>query len=1123
MKTAVAYLFFLFILTSYGQATASADKQAQAPVQREAKALFHLGFEKSLGASANGASGPVQAGNRPEAVDGIKGAAAFFKPGQVLQYAAAGNLDNNQGTIAMWLKLPAEDEANAKGPLTLFSEGGPEAKGSNSLKIELYPGRFIRFSLKDPKDSHIYYHKIDAWDRQEWHHLAFTWNVKKGAAIYVDGMPASIGWMPGWTPKTYDTFFVGAANARGEQACQAALDELVIYDREITEEEARKAFGQYRAFSAEVVLLDPFIRASVPGSIPVAIHNPGRESILLTRLSYVLSDQKGTALLQGPLPDQTISGLTRQMLHVPLAVAVASTYTLTLSYTENRQPRQVQAPVQVIAASEAPAAQPARQTLIAQVDAVTQPPVGEAGGTTTVSSALGAYREGGSKVRDRFALGFEVRDVNEPHVAVITYPDDKPRTMEVMLQDFGNNIDFQVHTGVFTGEEYPLSHKMLEHRVVFWPRSKKQAFIFMTAEEGYPAAVQGIKVYRLQDFAVASTNGRFAGSVPARSTGLYYEDPVLFHNFGTGRDLKGFTKAADRMIQYMQSFGQTEVEYPLAWYAGPLYGTAVEPFQPDIDGAQGGQRPHPAGYPAYLLQRLGEHNMKFTAGLHIHTLPSLNKYAVADTARIHKGDETVININKDGKLWYGYWHGADPNYNPADPRVMASVNAIVQEITARYAKAPAFDGISLVMARPKLFTFGSLASGYNDSNLQRFQKEAGIRIPTYTPGDPERFAKSYTWLMENPAARKAWIDWRCQVLYEHYAAMASQMAAYRADLKLKLNVFVHLTHNERLADYLAQPPVEVMREMGIDPALYKDHPNILLNYTSVPADLRWKRSHYPPARHEVNRTVMTAPEVVASLTDHKQVRMTIHDRYWEDPVGSEQPLEGLKAMGVREMVWRASTFNGARFHSLEPYMFALHHLDATSMVKGGYVVGTFGMEQELARFSQALQALPAVKFEEVPAVSDPVRIRQQVVDGRLYFYVLNTLPEPVEINVRLKEAGALREPVTGNSRRKSRKHRLSLEPYGLQVFTSASVDQRVVGGEVKVPKEWYNKLQAAYERVWQVGQEKGTDTGKYAPYLALARQSWETGQYSRLYFLLQESWARELLRANAGAVTPLSQ
>ncbi|TXK26758.1 LamG domain-containing protein [Pontibacter qinzhouensis] len=1109
MKRTANSILILFFLHSF--AAVAFNNPGEAPgSQKEAQVLFHLDFDKGFEAEARGRRSPVNSSNRPATTGGIKGKAVSFTPGQVLQYASSGNLQKQEGTIAMWLRLPPGSEGRKGEVYTLFNEDGPENAGSNSLKIELYKDRFIRFSIKDPKDSYIFYHKIEDW-QQEWHHVAFTWNIRKGASIYVDGKPASIGWMPQWQPATYNSFFIGAANAKGERASLAAIDEFSIYNRELTEAEAREAFLRFREFTADVTMHDPFVTAASPAQVPVVLANAGQATINLKELRFELTGNSGKVLQQGKLPDQTLKGLEKSKLTIELAANPAGTYQLSLYYKEKGMPKKAQSPVHVLAVAEKAKAQEAKQVLVAEVDAVSQKPVGEFGGTTLIQAPIGAYREAGAKQRDRFAMAFEVEEANEPHLAVISYPDDKPRTMEVLLQDFGNNIDFQAHTGVFTGEEYPLSHNMQEHRIVFWPRSKKQAFIFMTAEPDYPAAVQHIKIYKIQHFKVTDAKNRFSGTVPARSTGLYYEDPVLFHNFGTGRDLAGFTKATDRLLQYMQSFGQTELEYPLAWYAGPLYGTAVEPFQPDIDGAQGGQRPHPDGYPAYLLKRLGEQQIKFTAGLHIHTLPSLNKYALADTALLHTGEETVININKDGKLWYGYWHGADPNYNPADPRVMASVTNIVTELCERYAQEPAFDGISLVMARPKLFTFGSLASGYNDSNLKRFQEEAGLRIPVYKAGDPTRFNKSYTWLMNNPAAKKAWIDWRCKVLYEHYASLGRHMATYRPDLKLKLNVFVHLTHNQRLADYLTEPSVEVMREMGIDPELYKNHPNIVFNYTTVPADMRWKRNNFPPANHEVNRTVMTAPEVVASLKDHEKVRVTIHDRYWEDPIGKEAPLAGLKALGVNEMVWRASTLNAVGYHSMEPYVFALHHLDATSLVKGGYVVGTFGMEEELSQFSRALQAFPAVKFDDVPAVADPVRIRQKVVDGKLYFYVLNTLPEPAQVTINLTHADRLMEPAIGTSTKKTRKVKLSLKPYELRVFTSNKGQQAVAGGDVRLPKEFVNGLRSKLETVQKLAREKGMDKGKLAPYLELAAKTWDNKHYSRLYFLLQEDWAAALL------------
>ncbi|AGA76692.1 LamG-like jellyroll fold domain-containing protein [Echinicola vietnamensis] len=1095
-------IFIFLVLTIFAGNLVAGHGDAEKPLQK----LFFLDFEKGFSPNAMGENNPLNK-NFPELISGVGGSAAFFEGGKVLQYPSPKNLNKEEGTISFWLK--PGDEMPKQGPLTLFAENGPKDAGENSFRIELFPNRFIRFSLKDSRDSYIYYHKIGAWKRNEWHHLAITWNVKKGAFIYVDGKAVSTGWMPQWEAKVYDSFFIGAGNANGEEASQVAIDEFTIYNRELTEEEAGKEFLKYGHFSAQILFKDPFIQAGKENILIAELVNPTDHPVVLKNIVCMLTDNKGNELFNAGLGEQSLEKLSHKTLQIPMKTDKSGTFSFSLTYLENNERKRAVTPLHVYESREKAVTQDWSVQMVSHIKAAEKEPIAETGGTLVCEASFGKYREAGSHFNDRFAMDFEVEAVGEPHLAIVTYPDDKPRTMEIMLQHFNGAIDFQSHTGVLTGEEYPVTNATKEFEIVFWPRSKKQAFVFMTAEKKYPAAVKDIKIYKIDKFKVASAESNFRGSVPFRSSGLYYEDPVLFHNFGTGRDLQGFVTATDRLVQYLNSLGQTEFEYPLGWYAGPLYGTSVEPFQPDIDGAQGGQRPHPDGYPAYLINRLGEQNIKFTAGLHIHTLPSLNKYALADWERIDHGEETVININKDGKLWYGYWHGNDPNFNAADPRVMHAVDTIVMEIAERYAKEPAFDGISLVMAKPKLFTFGSLASGYNDSNLQRFQKASGIKIPGYVPGDSSRFRKSYEWLMENAEAKKAWIDWRCQILYEHYAAMGRKLAVYRPDLKLKLNIFVHLMHNQRLADYLNEPPVEVMREMGIDPARYKNEKNIVINHTLVPADLRWKRSHYPPAIPNIDRTIMTAPEMVTSMQGLENVRVTIHDRYWEDAVGREKPMEGLTAMGVSEMVWRASTLNATGFHSLEPYVIALNHLDAASIVKGGYVVGTFGMEKELSEFSKALQALPATKFEDIPSLADPVRVRKKVVDGKLYLYVLNTIPAPAEISLKLKEPGELREPATNEVYAKSKTLNLKLKPYDLRVFVSSSATQDIAGGKVKVDKEWLTSLEKSLTDMENQAEKQEKLFRKHKPYLELAREHWSKKHFSRVYFLLQEGWGEQ--------------
>jgi Uncharacterized protein conserved in bacteria len=1073
---------------------------ATTAVQAQPTPLFEFGFEDNFAASANSAT--------PATVPGIAGQAGAFAPGQALEFDATDKLHKPEGTIAFWIKLPPT--AN-KAPFVLFSEEGPDTPGSNRLRIEVYPERLLRFHLNDTRDSKIDYHGVTDWKADEWHHVAITWNHQKGGLIFVDGRPAAVNWIRRWEPVSHSRFFFGSRDASAGSAARVALDEIKIFDRELTEADARAAFQQHRAFTVDVTFQDPIVAAEKPHELSLLLRNPSDAAVPLRNLRYELLDASGRKQHNGQLPDQSLAPRATKQLTLPLAPAPAGRYSLRLTYLENGEQKSAEARLQVVENLPPLEPQPSRRTLLTEIVAADQKPVADLGHSTRVQSSAGTYREAGPRVHDRFVLEFEVEDVDEPHVAVITYPDDKPRSMEVLLQNFGKAIDFQVHSGIYAGDEFPLSHQMREHEVVFWPRARKQGFTFMTAEHNMPAAVESIRIYRLHQFAVSDRSAEFKGGVPARRTGIYYEDPVLFHSFGTDTDLDGFMQATDRLVRYLRSFGQTEFEYPLAWYGGPLYGTAIEPFEPDITGGQGGIRPHAPGYPRYLLQRLGEQDISFTAGLHIHTLPSLDPHAITDRSAISAEHDTIINVYKTGELRQGYWHGSDTNYNPADPRVMAAVNAIVDEVVARYGKEPAFDGVTLVVTRTKLYDFGSIESGYNDSNLVRFQQASGIKIPTYSPADPERHRKSYDWLMSHPEAKEAWIDWRCQVLHRHYAQMAERIAAVRPDLKLKLNVFVHPSQNHRLADYLNVPSSVLMREMGIDPALYKDHPNIVLNPTTVPADLRWmRRSDYLAEHPGVSRGAFTAPEVAAPLSDHDNVRVTIHDRYWEDAIGKEAPLQGLTDIGVQEMVWRASTLNPAGFNSLEPYVFALHHLDATNIVKGGYVLGTLGMEDVLEPFSRAFGSLPAVKFDDVPGAIDPVRIRQRTFENRHYFYVLNTLPEPVKAVIILSESGSLSDPVAGTTNRVSRELTLSLAPYELRTFVSDSTTQRVQRADVDVSAAWLQQLESRLNAVLAAADAAGAKAEKWEPYLTLARTAWANGHYSRVHFLLQDAWANEL-------------
>lgn len=1088
----------------------------EAPSESEPTLLFKLDFENGFHATAKGDGTPTNQ-NQPDLVDGISGKGALFEEGRVLRYFAKNNLNKRRGTMSMWVQSPitvnrvAGDSAtdpvssiNAA-RYTLFKEDGANVRGGGTTWLWLNGGGpRLRFDVRDPKDQYLYVAELERWKKGEWHHVAATWDVDQGTQVYLDGVLMGERQIPKWEPKVYEAFFLGALDAAGIQSWKAVLDEVTIHDRPLTHDQIRHLFLMHRKFKVGVKLLDPYASAGKSAKLRVMLQNPDAKVAKVTHLRFELIDQAGKNVLSGELPDQVVEQGKNTVLDSSVVLINPGAYRFLLNYSEAGSEGSFEETFTVVAEKESLKIDGQERILVTQVDAAKTAPLARNADGRIIESPLGAYREAGMARRDRFALGFDVIDVDTPHLAVITYPDDKPRTMEVILQDLSGKADYQAQTGVFTGDEYSLSGQILEHSFVFWPRSSKQSLIFMTAENGHPAAVKEIKIYRLSDLPATLPQGSpriFSGSIPARNVGLYYEDPVLTQNFGQSPGRVGFERSTGRLLDYMQSFGQNLLTYPVAWYNGPLYGTQVEPRQPDIGGSNAGDRPHPNGFPAYLLKRLAARGMKFNAGLHMHWLPSLNPYTITSLNRVNAGEETVVNVRGDGALWWGHWHGEDPNYNATDPRVMAAVKDVVDEITNRYGDEPAFEGVTLVLARNKLFQFGSIESGYNDVNLVEFQKDTGIMIPGYGPQKANRFAESYEWLKQNPHAMKAWVDWRCRKLHAHYKDIADSLSAKRADLKLTLNVFLLLRLYGQGADYLAAPPVEILRESGIDPALYANDPNIVMSYTLVPADFRWRRSlGEKPAAVVDNRTMVMAPEMVESYRALPQTGVTIHDRYWEDAIGRQKPLKGLSAdPSVHECGWRVSTLNGASYHAMEPYVAALNNFDALEIAKGGFLIGTFGMEKELGAFSASYRALPAIKFEDVKGVEDPVRVRQKVVDGKLYFYALNRLPEPVTLKIRFNGKYSTEEPISGEKQVGVTELTVNLAPFGLRTFRADSKDAKIIEGRTTVSEEWIKRLGSKLDEV------KGRVNA--SPYLSLAEKCWDEKQVARLYYLLQESWA----------------
>jgi hypothetical protein len=1107
-------LIQLFFSTqSFSQVSQGADLTGGAK-----KKLFYLSFDQ--GFTGTGGQSPINSSNLPELTEGLNGKGALFSNGQFLKFVTEGKLNPSKGSISLWVKNPSAKNSTTKfgGRKYLFSMDGKEVT-SGLLSAGILPdfGAFLETG-KDKSNNHISFslpvHTLKEVNR--WHLLTYTWDYGRGIRVFVNGSLVLNKLTPKLPIPDQEAFFVGGSPTSGPHF-SLILDEFSIFNYELTEEEVWTYYVKSAGIpQTETTLLDAFLEVGNKQLVPVLFTNRDHKSVRITSGKFHLSNSQNVPLQSGQINDIALAAQSRSTVNVPIApIAKPGNYLLTLHYKDNGRSVSQSDTIVVLEPYKPDNTTPSKAEAVYSVDVANSPPLAESVQSSVIHSELGTYREAGSKKNDRFAISFTIKDVGALHEAIIRYPDDKARAMEIVLQDLNGFQDYQAQTGVLTGKEYGLSGKIKELRFLFWPHSMQQSIIFMTELNGQPAAVKDIQINRLNQLIPLSVKAGTNEKTPGREIGLYYEDPVLHRNYGTGSDLKGFSDATTKLLDYMGSFGQNTLHYPIVWYGGPLYGTAVERYEPDRYAGQGGQRPHPNGYVRYLMKRLHQRGMKFNAGLHIHTLQSLEDIALLDRAKIDSGQETVLNIKGNGELWYGKFHGSDPSYNPLDSRVQGAVKAIIREIGQRYGHEPAFTGVTFTMAKIKLFGFGSIESGYNDVNLTNFQKESGITIPVYTPGKESRYSDSYNWLMNNAQAKEAWIAWRCKKLHDYYNDLADELAYFGKDLKLTLSVFVPWVTYNRLSHYLDESSLDALREMGMDPRLYSQDRNIVLGFTQVPADLRWRESqNYKAINIEANRTVFLAPEVMKPFAQKQQTEVTIHDRYWEDPIGKTNPLTGLSGKnGIGELTWRVSTLNATDFHSLESYVAALNNSDALRIVKGGFLIGTYGIEEPIAEFSKAFRAIPAIKFDDIPSVEDPVRVRQATANGKRYYYVLNRLPVPLQLTLNLSGGGKVSELATGKENIISKEQTLALKPYALLVFQSDSPDLKVTGGTI-APGPWMKTIEANLDKVKStVNSTKAESIASYKPYYEKALECLKQGQYARLHFLLQEGWVKDIERA----------
>jgi hypothetical protein len=364
--------------------------------------------------------------------------------------------------------------------------------------------------------------------------------------------------------------------------------------------------------------------------------------------------------------------------------------------------------------------------------------------------------------------------------------------------------------------------------------------------------------------------------------------------------------------------------------------------------------------------------------------------------------------------------------------------------------------------------------------------------------------------------RERWTAWRAAQITRYWSDLATTLRAARPDLTLAINPYTSIDNTgfppdqpPEAYDYLAET-----LSYGADLTQLARVPNVQLMHTLAPGLYRWHRARgeaRPEAR--VYRTFNFAPSAYEPFARQgAPFGVQLHDKYWEDDIGRRQPLAGLAAWGQSEQGWRVSTPVPPAPYGLESYAAALGEADVMTVTKGGFVVGTVGLEDQLRPWATVFARLPAAAFADLPGLADPVRVRTLTRADGHWAYAQNRLAEPLTVDLQIAGTGPLTDLLTGRTLPVERgQARLEVPPYGLVAVTAGAGGPRITGGRVVGAEPVAARLRARLAALrGKLAAAPPAVRAVAAPRLALAETLLAEGRLARASAVLEEPWEARL-------------
>lgn len=1151
---------------------------------REPQLTFYCNFDGTPKATKAAGNPDPRESKGLEFAPGLEGRALSAKEGIVLAYDAARHLSKEAGAVSLWVAPMGDGLRNNVAYFAdEFNTWLNPNQVANALWLWLWsPGAgssAARFDMRPP----LLQANVSQWTPGSWHHLAGCWQNGEELSLYIDGERTAVsrGRDASWKSETPSVFYLGGY--KGQFPARALLDEVKLYDGPLSLQEVREETVRH-ILPLHLDLGRTLFERGQGGDLPLRLYNSSNKFASPKMNVRILPPSAAVGVAASPVVETSgtvnvpshgwgelrvkISGgaLAFEGVYQVRCVPEGHVGSERSSYFLVVPPIPTEGPSDGVLKPGAVTQSHLPLRLVDEVDCTKDlgpERFASTGNSKVTTSPLGAYREAGPQREDRMAFRFKVQRSGIWHVAVVTYPDDKERSCDIIMNGpkYSENL-YDVATGYFCGDECRTTGKRVDLPIYFTPREQDNALVFMTLEPNRPAAVATIKVYEVEGGLPSAVMN--VPSDGGRRIGNYWEDPTICLEHG-GLDFSApeVFKSFSRLADYLRFSGQNLICYPIAWYIGTMYPSSREGFRM---GA--GSDRHTVDWIEYALRLCERRSLRFLPEMYFAgTIKLQDQHAEETEDAIWAGKPTIKQMMWDGTLSKGFYFNP-PYYNPLHPVVRQALIDYVDEALDRYARYPALEGISLIVGQGNCVWFGSIQSGYDDYTVRLFEKETGIKVgskprssgglashgtivPDYEPKGPARFSWRFRWLVANKY--EEWVRWRCEKLRDLYAEIASRIQRRRPDLRLYLTFYSVDGHNWNPMFKLdtwrpgGRSASQIYHEGGFDMALYKNLPGVVLRRVMYPIDYRFFKSYYNgggPNSHEIlSRDIELLSEGIGPFKNSSLPATAFHCRYFESDVGRRKPTPGF---WWNEHPWRVSQPTASGRNFLEFYAHAVAELDSVSLAYGGYTVLAMGHEEELCEFARNFRALPTVRFRDVPGMSDPVCMREWTGGGRHYFYLVNRMPCEVAVDVVFRGQNvAIGDLANGEPLRldfvKNRavstvlpkgfvsEHdllatpgpmpvegrnpgpvegfwlSLSLKPYELRSFALTPPNATILcaGSGIPVPERQAVTQRIEEARKLVAQSDASTVEGKEArETMSLIERAWRKGEYSRAGYLL---------------------